>query len=741
MVNRQELSKLLEIINQDTHHPSYDPANIEDIMPGKIFSIKTAPSTTSTQQSKTCAMKVVAYEASDDTIRHNRKMLQRMQDFDHPNIIRIFDQDTHMIGNVSYFWFSMEYGSARSLDDPSTDKKIAKYDTKGSINIIRQIANGLEYVHKRRFTHRDLKPSNIIMCNGVPKINDFEDLGSQGTQSTNSQAIRGTPQWRAPEADLLVSAHRPETKEEEEYWRNALSEDKDTDSPGLRSKPTLDLFALGTIFTQLSTQLDNPQRRRFGKGKKERGKLISENEYYGVKRNTEELAKHLRLDKVNNKALESIIKKLLEYDSVKLDANRYQTIEEFLFDLSLVGDEDYKEHHMYYEYFDDIYKVLDELDLDKIEESSLEEVFKKFSELKEKIFSKYEGTKNSFVSKIHEYQQEKNREDKTAEEFRKALDDFKEQNKEIIELIENESEVYDYETETKIKEYLDELSRKEHDVRKHEFASKEEFFGSVVDIVEKGTQDSEIIHELKKAINEKHDECVIEITEFIGAEKTIEKRFGWELSDIQLKVQKYQKFAKCAKEYNFNREKLLNDLPVMCSLTISDLESDLDGLADKYKGYLPEPVIAGEITDEEKAEAKIQEYKQELLKAEKAFSEQKENPEYADRDPKELQRQYENYKTFIDNEISKVNAIVTDAEQRCSIAKTRYYNENMALPKAVEVFNFADYPDEELVKTLGKHNVPIYDDFKCVKAIIKNMELCETGIQKIWERDKQNGIT
>lgn len=40
-------------------------------------------------------------------------------------------------------------------------------------NIVYQILQGLDYVHKAGYFHRDLKPENILLGNGQVKLCDF----------------------------------------------------------------------------------------------------------------------------------------------------------------------------------------------------------------------------------------------------------------------------------------------------------------------------------------------------------------------------------------------------------------------------------------------------------------------------------------------------------------------------------------------------------------------------------------
>lgn len=39
--------------------------------------------------------------------------------------------------------------------------------------IMRQVCEGLEYIHREQILHRDIKPENILFNHGVVKISDF----------------------------------------------------------------------------------------------------------------------------------------------------------------------------------------------------------------------------------------------------------------------------------------------------------------------------------------------------------------------------------------------------------------------------------------------------------------------------------------------------------------------------------------------------------------------------------------
>ncbi|KHJ82994.1 hypothetical protein OESDEN_17311 [Oesophagostomum dentatum] len=64
----------------------------------------------------------------------------------------------------------------------------------------RQIAEGMEYLHKNKVIHRDLKSPNILFDEeGVVKICDFGTSHQQKKQNSTVMSFCGTVSWMAPE--------------------------------------------------------------------------------------------------------------------------------------------------------------------------------------------------------------------------------------------------------------------------------------------------------------------------------------------------------------------------------------------------------------------------------------------------------------------------------------------------------------------------------------------------------------
>jgi serine/threonine protein kinase len=129
----------------------------------------------------------------------------------HPNIITAFDASQE--GARAYL--VMEY-----VDGPNLDQLVR---ARGPLPVglaceyVRQIAEGLQYAHRRGMVHRDIKPANILVQPdehalngpGTAKLTDFglarlqESSGRSdaelGTILTKANTVMGTPDYIAPE--------------------------------------------------------------------------------------------------------------------------------------------------------------------------------------------------------------------------------------------------------------------------------------------------------------------------------------------------------------------------------------------------------------------------------------------------------------------------------------------------------------------------------------------------------------
>jgi serine/threonine protein kinase len=112
---------------------------------------------------------------------------------DHPNIVRLLAAEK--VEKV--FFFVMEYVRGRTLEKILQKDKILDITT--AIDIMKQLAAGVDHAHKNKIIHRDLRPSNIIVSEeGQVKITDFGT--SAWLQDVPYATTRiGSPPYMAPE--------------------------------------------------------------------------------------------------------------------------------------------------------------------------------------------------------------------------------------------------------------------------------------------------------------------------------------------------------------------------------------------------------------------------------------------------------------------------------------------------------------------------------------------------------------
>lgn len=144
--------------------------------------------------------------------------IEIMKSLNHPNVVRMHemiddeeDQNLFIVldyaakGELLSFneesstFYNKHSNNKQSLDEIQSPEVRLQYE--GHIrNIMRDLVNGLEYVHSQGIIHRDLKPQNILVDeNDVVKIADFGVAMKLKQENDIIQGQAGTYHFMSPE--------------------------------------------------------------------------------------------------------------------------------------------------------------------------------------------------------------------------------------------------------------------------------------------------------------------------------------------------------------------------------------------------------------------------------------------------------------------------------------------------------------------------------------------------------------
>lgn len=159
---------------------------------------------------KACAIKIIDLEhhTNDDD---SKKEIEFMSSCNHENIVDYYS--TFVVGRN--LWLVMSYCDGGSLLDvlkhfnmksphvfKNNKNPFGPFEESQVATILKDVAVGLEYLHKLGHIHRDIKSGNILLSTqGEVKIADFGVSAKLNEYARN--AVRttfvGTPCWMAPE--------------------------------------------------------------------------------------------------------------------------------------------------------------------------------------------------------------------------------------------------------------------------------------------------------------------------------------------------------------------------------------------------------------------------------------------------------------------------------------------------------------------------------------------------------------
>ncbi len=114
----------------------------------------------------------------------------------HPNIVTVHDVGEEPSTRTAFI--AMEYVDGKNLKQLLQERMPIAWERVAEI--IGQVAEGLDYAHRRGIVHRDVKPANIIITpEGGVKITDFGIAKIEQSNLTMEGQFLGTPNYMSPE--------------------------------------------------------------------------------------------------------------------------------------------------------------------------------------------------------------------------------------------------------------------------------------------------------------------------------------------------------------------------------------------------------------------------------------------------------------------------------------------------------------------------------------------------------------
>lgn len=148
------------------------------------------------------ALKVLSLSATTDEAGNSAQQMFMREvraagRLTHPSIVTIHDAFDDQENQTSCIVMEMVPGvTLEKIIDSGQRLSVEE-----SLNLIRQVVDGLDYAHRHQVIHRDLKPANILVTeDGLAKITDFgiaKVLAREGVART--VGIMGTPSFMSPE--------------------------------------------------------------------------------------------------------------------------------------------------------------------------------------------------------------------------------------------------------------------------------------------------------------------------------------------------------------------------------------------------------------------------------------------------------------------------------------------------------------------------------------------------------------
>ena len=148
------------------------------------------------------AIRLSDFQDAEEQRRVRERLLREAQSaglLSHPNIVTIYD----VLEGEDSAYIVMEYVGGASLERMLRSHALPERGT--LLQYLRQVADALDYAHRKDVVHRDVKPANIIITDvgeggdKLAKVTDFGVAKFISQNTTYSGTMMGTPNYMSPE--------------------------------------------------------------------------------------------------------------------------------------------------------------------------------------------------------------------------------------------------------------------------------------------------------------------------------------------------------------------------------------------------------------------------------------------------------------------------------------------------------------------------------------------------------------
>lgn len=147
------------------------------------------------------ALKFIGPDGARDSrfVERFRREASALASVRHHNVVHVFTMGTH--GGTPFY--AMEYVEGRDLDAIIREHKAhgTMVPVYAALTILKQLAHGLQAVHRAGIVHRDVKPGNVVIedRSGRPVLLDFGLARPAARDASSATVTAGTAPYMAPE--------------------------------------------------------------------------------------------------------------------------------------------------------------------------------------------------------------------------------------------------------------------------------------------------------------------------------------------------------------------------------------------------------------------------------------------------------------------------------------------------------------------------------------------------------------